>query len=186
MKYLATELPGVVIIEPQIFRDDRGFFLESYHKRKFETGGICAEFVQDNHSKSGRGTLRGLHLQRTRLQGKLLRVIEGEVYDVVADTRRGSPAFGKWVAVTLSSENFRQLFIPPGLAHGFYVVSEVAQVEYKCTDFYAPEDELTIVWNDPELAIAWPSESPLLSAKDRAGLTLEKALPLLPPFEVPS
>lgn len=182
MKFVPTELPGVIIVEPRVFRDDRGFFLETYHQKKFAEDGVPVSFVQDNHSKSCRGTLRGLHLQRTRSQGKLVRAIEGEIFDVAVDVRRGSPTFAKWVGVNLSSENFKQLYIPPGFAHGFYVSSEVAQVEYKCTDFYAPEDELTILWNDATLGIVWPTSTPLLSSKDLQGQTLNDALSLLPQY----
>jgi len=162
-----TDLPGVLLIEPQVHGDDRGFFLETYHEAKYRDGGIEAAFVQDNQSRSGRGTLRGLHGQFPRAQGKLLRVIEGEIFDVAVDVRVGSPAFGKHVAVVLSARNFRQIYVPPGLIHGFAVTSEVAQVEYKCTDFYRPEDEFAVRWNDPDLAIPWPVEGPILSPKDR-------------------
>ena len=183
MKFLETELPGVILIEPRVFRDVRGFFLETYHELKFCEGGISVHFVQDNHSRSAKGTLRGLHLQRTRLQGKLIRVIEGEIYDVAVDVRTGSRHFGKWVGLTLSSENFRQLYIPPGFAHGFVVTSESAQVEYKCTDFYAPDDELTIAWNDPQIGIEWPVDEPLLSGKDQSGRRLADVLELLPHYQ---
>jgi dTDP-4-dehydrorhamnose 3,5-epimerase len=182
MNFVPTELPDVIIIEPRVFRDDRGFFLETYHQKKFADGGIHVSFVQDNHSRSGHGTLRGMHLQRTRSQGKLVRAIEGEIFDVAADVRRGSPTFGKWIGVNLSSENFKQLYVPPGFAHGFCVLSEVAEVEYKCTDFYAPDDELTILWNDETLAIKWPAISPLLSPKDARGQSLNDAFSLLPQF----
>jgi len=182
MNFVPTELPGVIIVEPRVFSDDRGFFLEVYHQKKFAEGGIPVSFVQDNHSKSCQGTLRGLHLQRTRAQGKLVRAIEGEIFDVAVDVRRGSPTFGKWVGVNLSSENFKQLYVPPGFAHGFYVLSEMAQVEYKCTDFYAPEDELTILWSDATLGIIWPTSAPILSSKDSRGQSLNDALSLLPQY----
>jgi dTDP-4-dehydrorhamnose 3,5-epimerase len=183
LKFLPTDLPGVILIEPQVFGDERGFFLETYHREKYAAGGIDAHFVQDNHSRSVRGTLRGLHLQRTRQQGKLIRAIEGQIFDVAVDVRRGSPTFKRWVGVQLSADNFRQLYIPPGFAHGFCVLSETAQIEYKCTDFYAPQDELTILWETNELGIDWPVSSPLLSAKDRAGRTLAETLDLLPIYE---
>jgi len=154
MKFIETDIPGVIIIDPQVFRDDRGFFLESFHHKKYRAGGIDATFVQDNHSRSQRGTIRGLHAQFNQPQGKLVRVIEGEIFDVAVDIRRGSPTFGKWIGVRLSAENFRQVYIPPGFAHGFSVTSDVAQVEYKCTDFYDPLSEISIQWNDPDLAIS--------------------------------
>jgi dTDP-4-dehydrorhamnose 3,5-epimerase len=166
MRFLPTELPGVLIVEPDVHRDARGFFLETFHERKYREGGIEAAFVQDNHSRSTRGTLRGLHAQRTRPQGKLIRVIEGEIFDVAVDIRRGSPAFRRWVGVTLSSENFRQCWVPPGFAHGFCVTSDVAEVEYKCTDFYDKADEIGVLWSSA--GIDWPVKDPLLSAKDAA------------------
>ena len=183
MRFQPTALPGVVIIEPDVFQDARGFFLETYHARKYLEGGVAATFVQDNHSRSGRGTVRGLHAQRARPQGKLLRVIEGEIFDVAVDIRRGSPTFGRWAGVVLSAENFRQFYVPRGFAHGFCVTSEVAQVEYKCTDFYDPRDEITLLWNDPALGIDWPVTDPVLSAKDRAGRQLAELTDLLPVFD---
>lgn len=183
MKFIPTEMPGVILVEPQVFRDARGFFLETYQRRKFAEGGIDVRFVQDNHSRSSRGTLRGLHLQRTRMQGKLIRAVQGEIYDVAVDVRRNSPYYKKWLGVALSAENFLQLYIPPGFAHGFCVTSETAEIEYKCTDYYAPEDELTVLWSDPSLGIDWPVSDPLLSAKDRAGRTLDEIEQLLPRFE---
>lgn len=167
MRFLATPLPGVIQVQPDVHRDARGFFLETYHASRYREGGIRETFVQDNHSRSARGTLRGLHLQLPHAQGKLVRVIEGEVWDVAVDVRRGSPAFGKHFAAKLSAENFEQLYVPPGLAHGYLVLSEVAQVEYKCTQLYDPQAELSIAWDDPELAIEWPAQNPLLSEKDR-------------------
>jgi dTDP-4-dehydrorhamnose 3,5-epimerase len=149
-----------------VHRDARGFFLETYHQRKYAAGGIAATFVQDNHSRSGRGTLRGLHAQVKRPQGKLIRVVEGEIYDLALDIRRGLPTFGRWVGMRISGDDFRQLWIPPGFAHGFCVLSEVAHVEYKCTETYDPADEISILWNDPDLAIAWPIRDPVVSAKD--------------------
>jgi dTDP-4-dehydrorhamnose 3,5-epimerase len=186
MKFIATDIPGVIVIEPQIFRDERGFFLESYHRRKYQEGGIDAVFVQDNHSRSQRGSIRGLHAQVSRPQGKLIRVIEGEVYDVAVDIRRGSPHFGQWVGVWLSAENFRQVYIPPGFAHGFCVTSDVAQVVYKCTDFYDSEGEISVQWNDPDLKINWPLEeihSPILSKKDMTAKPLRQLMDVLPWFE---
>ncbi len=182
MKFVATDLPGVIAIEPRVFRDDRGFFLESYHEEKFTAGGIDVRFVQDNHSRSVLGTLRGLHLQRTRTQGKLIRVIRGEIFDVAVDVRVGAPNFGRWVGLTLSAENFLQLYVPPGFAHGFCVTSEVAEVEYKCTDFYVPDDELTLKWNDPEIGIMWPVTAPLLSVKDQSAKGLAEVMELLPKY----
>ena len=173
MKFLSTPLEGVLLIEPDVFRDDRGFFLETYNEEKYTREGLSARFVQDNHSKSKRGTLRGLHAQLRKPQGKLVRAIEGEIFDVAVDVRRGSPTFGKWFGETLSAENFRQLYIPPGFVHGFCVLSDTAQVEYKCTDFYDPGGELSVLWNDPDIGIDWPLEGePLLSGKDAAGLRL--------------
>ena len=167
MKLVPTELGGLIIIEPDVFRDARGFFLETYHQRKYAEAGLPAAFVQDNHSCSARGTLRGLHAQRRKPQGKIVRVIEGEVFDVAVDARRGSPTFGRWTGVTLSAENFRQLYVPPGFLHGFCVTSETAQVEYKCTELYDPADEVGVIWNAPVLAIAWPVKAPALSKKDQ-------------------
>lgn len=168
MRVETTKLPGVLVIEPRVFRDERGFFLETYHARKYAEGGLEAVFVQDNHSRSRKDTLRGLHFQRERPQGKLVRAIEGEIFDVAADVNPASPTYGEWVGVYLSADNFRQIYVPPGYAHGFCVVSEVAQVEYKCTDFYNPADEGGVMWNDPVLAIEWPTTSPVLSARDQS------------------
>jgi dTDP-4-dehydrorhamnose 3,5-epimerase len=167
MNLIPTSLPGVLIIEPRVFRDERGFFLETYHAQRYREAGLDAAFVQDNHSRSTRGTLRGLHWQAERPQGKLVRVLVGEIYDVAVDIRPDSPTFGKWVGVTLSADNFRQAWIPPGFAHGFCVTSEVAEVEYKCTDFYDPPSERGLIWNDPEVAIAWPIQDPILSERDK-------------------
>jgi dTDP-4-dehydrorhamnose 3,5-epimerase len=167
-RFATTALPGVVVVEPAVHRDPRGFLLETYQAERYREGGIEADFVQDNHSRSTRGTLRGLHAQSPHPQGKLVRVIEGEIFDVAVDARLGSPAFGKYVGVVLSAENFRQLYVPPGMLHGFLVTSEVAQVEYKCSDFYHPEADLSVAWNDPDLAIPWPTETPTLSQKDAA------------------
>lgn len=174
LRFLSTELPGVVVIEPAVYRDARGFFLESYNRKKYAEAGIDAVFVQDNHSSSVARTLRGLHAQVKRPQGKLVRVIEGEIFDVAVDIRRGSPSFGKWTAVRLSAESFRQIWVPPGFAHGFCVLSERAQVEYKVTELWDPRDEITIAWNDPDLGIDWPLEDPILSAKDSQGTRLRE------------
>jgi len=180
MRITATELPDVLLIEPVVHRDGRGFFVETYHADRYREQGIDAPFVQDNHSRSTQGTLRGLHLQLQRPQGKLIHVIEGEIFDVAVDVRRGSPTFGRWVSVNLTAENFKQVYVPPGFAHGFYVVSPIAQVEYKCTELYDPASEIGIAWNDPALAIAWPSRDPLLSARDSKHPTLAEANDRLP------
>jgi dTDP-4-dehydrorhamnose 3,5-epimerase len=173
VKVTQTELPGVVLIEPVVFGDERGFFVETFQARRYlQDAGIVMPFVQDNHSRSRRGVLRGLHLQTARPQGKLVRVSRGEVYDVAADVNPASPTFGRWVAATLSDENQRQLWIPPGYAHGYLVLSEVADFEYKCTDYYHQPSEAGVIWNDPELAIHWPVAAPTLSAKDLALPTL--------------
>jgi dTDP-4-dehydrorhamnose 3,5-epimerase len=161
-------LDGVVLVEPPVFRDGRGHFLETYHAEKYRQHGIPDRFVQDNHSRSAANVLRGLHAQRRRPQGKLVRCVEGEIWDVAVDLRKDSPTFGRWVGEALSGENFRQLWVPPGFAHGFCVLRAPALVEYKCTDFYDRDDEIGVVWNDPRLAIDWPLESPLVSEKDRA------------------
>lgn len=165
-RFVETKLPGVIVVEPKVHGDDRGFFLETYRADVYREGGIRETFVQDNHSYSRRGTLRGLHAQFPHPQGKLLRVIEGEVFDVAVDARRGSPTYGEHFDVVISAENFRQIYVPPGLLHGFVVTSEVAQVEYKCTAFYHPEAELSVAWDDPDLGIPWPVDDPILSAKD--------------------
>ena len=167
MKVLPTEIPGVLVVEPTVHRDARGFFLETWNAERYREHGIDARFVQDNHSRSARGTLRGLHAQQPRAQGKLLRVVEGEVWDVAVEARLGSPAFGRFVAVVLTAENFRQVYVPPGVLHGFCVTSEAAQVEYKCTEFHDLGAEFGVRWDDPELAIPWPIVEPVLSEKDR-------------------
>jgi dTDP-4-dehydrorhamnose 3,5-epimerase len=163
-----TALPGVLEIEPRVFRDDRGFFLERYHAERYHAHGLDAAFVQDNHSRSVRGVLRGLHFQRRHPQGKLVECARGAIYDVVVDLRPGSPTFGRWTSVTLSDADGRQLWVPPGLAHGFCVLTEEADVLYKCTAPYRPDDEGGLVWDDPDLGIAWPIAAPLLSVKDAA------------------
>ncbi|MDT3719823.1 dTDP-4-dehydrorhamnose 3,5-epimerase [Pseudomonas oryzihabitans] len=173
MQVFETAIPDVKLIEPKVFGDDRGFFLESFQAERYaEQAGITLPFVQDNHSRSARNVLRGLHFQRNKPQGKLVRVVRGEVLDVAVDIRRGSPTFGNVVAEILSEENKRQLWIPPGLAHGFVVLSETADFEYKCTDYYDPSDEGSLIWNDPDLNIDWRVTDPILSAKDAQGLRL--------------
>jgi dTDP-4-dehydrorhamnose 3,5-epimerase len=168
MKFTPTRIPEVILVEPDVFRDDRGYFFETHHQKKYAAGGIPEVFVQDNQSFSVARTLRGLHAQLRRPQGKLVRAIQGEIFDVGVDIRPGSPTFGQWVGEVLSGENFRQLYIPPGFAHGFCVLSETALVQYKCTDFYDRDDEIGVVWNDPEIAIEWPVPDPLLNDKDRS------------------
>ncbi len=176
MNLIKTAIPDVLIIEPNVFGDARGFFLESWNKRAFLEAGIKARFVQDNHSHSARNVVRGLHYQIKQPQGKLIRVIVGEVFDVAVDIRKSSPTFGKWTGTKLSTQNKRIIWIPPGFAHGFLALSESAEVLYKTTDYYLPEHERTILWNDPDLAISWPvSGEPLLSAKDRQGVPFAKA-----------
>ncbi len=177
MKVVPTKIPDVLIIEPKVFGDERGFFFESFNKKTFEAAtGITVDFVQDNHSKSSKGVLRGLHYQIKQPQGKLVRVVSGEVFDVVVDLRKSSPTFGQWVGVTLSAENKRQLWLPEGFAHGFIVVSNTAEFLYKTTDSYAPEHERCIQWNDSELAIDWQySDEPLVSEKDAQGSWFKEA-----------
>ena len=177
MSVIATAIPEVLVIEPKVFGDARGFFFESYNAAQFarETG-LQVNFVQDNHSKSAKGVLRGLHYQIVQPQGKLVRVVSGEVFDVAVDIRKSSPTFSQWVGVHLSGDNFRQLWLPPGFAHGFVVLSETAEFLYKTTDYYAPAHERCIAWNDPSLAIEWPIDfAPSLSAKDAAGVPLAQA-----------
>jgi len=176
MKIIATGIPDVLIIEPQVFGDDRGFFFESFNQRRWEeTTGLATTFVQDNHSRSSRGVLRGLHYQIRQPQGKLVRCVAGEVFDVAVDLRRGSPTFGHWTGARLSAANKLQMWVPEGFAHGFVVLSEMAEFLYKTTDYYAPEHERAILWNDPDLAIEWPCEKPLLSAKDSRALPFAEA-----------
>lgn len=175
MQFHQTELPGVIVVEPKVFADERGFFMETFHQPRFAEAGIALPFVQDNHSRSRRGVLRGLHYQLEHPQGKLVRVVLGEIFDVAVDARRSSPTFGKWVGVTLSEANRRQLYIPPGYAHGFCVVSETADVLYKTTDVYHPKDERTIFWNDPAIGISWPVQDPIISARDQVGKRLVEA-----------
>ena len=175
MQFLPTELPGVVIIEPKVFEDERGFFMESFHRQKFAAAGIDVEFVQDNHSRSCAGVLRGLHYQFAHPQGKLVRAVRGSIFDVAVDLRRSSPTFGRWHGCELTEANRRQMYIPPGFAHGFCVTSDVAEVLYKCTELYHPADERTLLWNDPVLGIDWPVASPVVSAKDTLGVPLARA-----------
>jgi dTDP-4-dehydrorhamnose 3,5-epimerase len=177
MKSSRTAIPDVLVVEPKVFGDDRGFFFESFNARAFEQAtGLCPNFVQDNHSKSSRNVLRGLHYQIRQPQDKLVRVVEGEVFDVAVDLRRSSPTFGNWVGVYLTAENKKQLWVPKGFAHGFLVVSETAQFLYKTTDYYAPEYERSLLWNDPALAIDWPlSGEPRLSPRDAAAPPLSEA-----------
>jgi dTDP-4-dehydrorhamnose 3,5-epimerase len=167
MKIIKSELNDCLVIKPQVFGDERGFFMETYQYRRYSTlAGMTLPFVQDNHSRSSMGVLRGLHFQKTKPQGKLVRVVRGEVYDVAVDIRQGSPTFGQWEAVILSEQNKIQFWVPPGFAHGFVVLSDSADFEYKCTDYYDPSDEGCILWNDPDLDIPWPIDNPTLSDKD--------------------
>ena len=166
MNIIKTKLSDCIIIEPKVYGDDRGFFLETFQAERYATVGITLPFVQDNHSRSSKGVLRGLHFQKTKPQGKLVRVVRGEVYDVAVDIRLGSPTYGRWEAVVLSEDNKKQFWVPPGFAHGFMVISDFADFEYKCTDYYDPTDEGSLLWNDPDLNIPWPIKSPLLSEKD--------------------
>ncbi|WP_342374624.1 dTDP-4-dehydrorhamnose 3,5-epimerase [Myxococcus stipitatus] len=179
MKVTPLEIPDLLLVEPKVFGDDRGFFMELFHAKRYADAGIPGPFIQDNYSRSSRGTLRGLHFQEPQGQGKLVQVLSGRVYDVAVDVRRGSPTFGKWAAVELSAENRRQLWIPPGFAHGFCVTSESADFHYKCTTLYAPETERCIAWNDPDLGIPWPVSEPLMSPKDLRAPRLKDA-PVLP------
>ena len=169
MNVIETELPGVLIIEPNVYGDERGFFQETFHAKRYVDCGISKPFVQDNHSRSGKGILRGLHYQLRQPQGKLVRVTQGVAFDVAVDIRKGSPTFGKWVGVTLSEENFRQIYVPPGFAHGFCTLSDRVDFLYKCTDYYAPDDEHGLIWDDPDIGIVWPDigTSYRLSDKDR-------------------
>lgn len=167
MRFIETKIPGLIIVEPTVHRDARGFFMETFHAEKYAEAGIEKTFVQDNHSKSTRGTLRGLHAQARRPQAKLVRVMAGEVYDVAVDARRGSPTFGKWTAARLSDRNFYQVYIPVGFFHGFCVTSAEAHFEYKCADFYDPDDEIAVRWDDPDIGVQWPVEDPIVSEKDQ-------------------
>ncbi len=180
MKITRIEPDGLVVIDPTVHADGRGFFLESFHSDRYAAAGIPGPFVQDNHSRSARGTLRGLHAQVRRPQAKLIRVVAGEIWDVAVDVRVGSPTFGRHASVTLSADNFRQLYVPVGFAHGFCVVSEWAEVEYKTTDLYDPGGELRLLWSDPALAIPWPLREPILSPKDATASTLAELESVLP------
>ena len=182
MPFHKTDIPDLLIFEPKVFEDSRGYFFEAYNEQVFRNDGINLRFVQDNQSRSVHRTLRGLHLQVGRPQAKLVRVIEGEIWDVAVDVRRGSPTFGRWTAVRLSAENFLQCYVPVGFAHGFVVLSQTAQVEYKCSDFYCPEQEVGIAWNDPSLAISWPVDQPIVSDRDRLHPPLAQVMERLPRF----
>jgi dTDP-4-dehydrorhamnose 3,5-epimerase len=168
VRVIPTDLPGVLILEPIVHRDDRGFFLETYHEQRFAAAGIAGPFVQDNHSRSQRGVLRGLHAQHRQPQGKLVRAVAGEIFDVAVDVRAGSRTFGRWTGVALDARTLRQLWIPPGFLHGFCVLSEAAEIEYKCTTLYDRADEIGVVWNDPDIDVEWPLDEPSLSQKDAA------------------
>jgi dTDP-4-dehydrorhamnose 3,5-epimerase len=177
VKITATEVPDVLVIEPRVFGDERGFFLETWSEASFAEAGLDVRFVQDNHSRSAKGVLRGIHYQLTRPQGKLVRVTAGRVYDVAVDLRRSSPTFGRWVGVELSAENKRMLWVPPGFGHGFLTLEDGTDFLYKCTDFYAPDDERCLAWNDPEIGIAWPPVgfAPIVSQKDQHGVSFAMA-----------
>jgi len=178
MEFVPTRLPDVIVIKPLVFEDSRGFFMETWHRTLFKQAGIDATFVQDSHSESVAGTIRGLHYQIKQTQGKLIRVVKGEAFDVAVDLRKSSLHFGRWASEILSAENKKQIWIPPGFAHGFLVLSETAEFEYKCTDYYAPEHERTICWDDPDIGVDWPladGEPPKLSQKDEAGLPLKES-----------
>lgn len=178
MEFIPTSIPDVALIKPKVFEDPRGFFMETYREDRFASGGIPERFVQENHSRSQRGVLRGLHYQIRRAQGKLLRVIAGEIFDVAVDIRRASPTFGRWIGIILSAENRHQLWIPAGFAHGFYVTSDYAELVYKVTDYYAPEWERSIMWNDPAIGIEWPlagNAAPILSKRDSEATPLADA-----------
>jgi dTDP-4-dehydrorhamnose 3,5-epimerase len=178
MEFIPSEIPEVILVKPQVFGDHRGFFMETWQRQYFAENGIDIDFVQDNHSKSSQGILRGLHYQLIQTQGKLVRVVEGSVFDVAVDLRRNSPTFGKWVGYKLSAENKQMLWVPPGFGHGFYVMSETAEFVYKCTDYYAPEHEACVRWNDPQLNIDWrllKDKEPVLSEKDATASLLADA-----------
>lgn len=182
MKVTDAPLAGLKIIEPDVYRDARGFFLETYHQQRYGEAGIDTAFVQDNYSRSGHGTIRGLHMQVRSPQAKLVRVVAGAIFDVAVDVRLGSPSFGRWFGVTLSHDNFTQLLIPPGFVHGFAVVSEFAEIEYKCSAFYDQADEIAVRWDDPAIGIAWPVTSPTLSARDAAARPLAELRERLPRY----
>jgi len=182
VKFIDAGLDGVTVIEPDVFRDERGFFVETYRADKYMAAGLHVSFVQDNQSRSVRGTIRALHAQRNAPQGKLVRAVSGAILDVVVDIRRFSPGFLKWISVELSAENFRQIYVPPGFAHGICILSEFAEISYKCTDYYDPADELRIAWNDPAIGVEWPVTTPILSEKDQAAKTLAVQMELLPVY----
>ena len=182
MRVIPADIPEVLLIEPEVFQDNRGFFLETFHAERYAACGMAGPWVQDNHSRSVKGTVRGLHLQVARPQAKLIRVSRGEIFDVAVDVRVGSPTFGKWVGVRLSADSFRQYFVPIGFAHGFSVLSEIAEIEYKCTDVYDPASQIGLAWDDPALAIPWGVDEPVLSARDRANPTIAEAMHLLPTY----
>ncbi len=186
MKIIPTELEGVVVLEPKVHRDPRGFFVETFSASRYAEAGIREVFVQDNHSCSEKDVVRGLHGQLRRPQAKLVRVIRGEIFDVVVDIRRGSPTFGRWTSAHLSAENFRQIYVPTGFAHGLCVLSESAEVEYKCSDLYDPADELRVLWNDPVIGIDWPTATPKLSAKDLEATPLAAWWDRLPLYGEPA
>lgn len=182
MKITATELPEVLLIEPDVFGDSRGFFIETWHREKYADQGLDVDFVQDNHSRSSKGVLRGLHYQLEQPQGKLVRVVSGAVLDVAVDVRKGSPTFGRWVSAELTEENQHQLYIPPGFAHGFCVLTDSADFLYKCSDFYAPQYECGILWNDPDIGIDWPGSDFKISAKDAKNSCLKEMNEQLPVY----
>jgi dTDP-4-dehydrorhamnose 3,5-epimerase len=177
MNVTRCDIPGLLVIEPRVFGDARGFFLETWNEQRYRAAGLDLRFVQDNLSSSRRGTIRGLHFQNPRAQGKLVWAIQGEVFDVAVDLRRGSPTFGRWHGLTLSEQNRLQFYIPPGFAHGFAVLSDTAVFGYKCTDFYSPKDEVTLQWDDPDVGVAWPFRDPVLSEKDKHGIRLRDLPP---------
>jgi len=180
MKLTPCRIPEVLVIEPDVFGDERGFFMETWHQEKYAEQGLDVDFVQDNHSRSSKGVLRGLHYQLEQPQGKLVRVVSGVVFDVAVDIRQGSPSFGQWVGIELSGENFKQFYVPPGFAHGFCVLSETADFLYKCTDFYAPQFEHGILWNDSDIGIEWPGDSFKVSEKDASNSLLKDVEDRLP------
>jgi dTDP-4-dehydrorhamnose 3,5-epimerase len=181
-KFSCTQLQGVIVVEPRVFRDERGFFVETFRVDSYGLAGIMDTFCQDNQSRSSRGTIRGLHAQKQYPQGKLVRVLSGSIVDVVVDIRRGSPTYLKWISVELSAENFRQIYVPPGYAHGICIVSEYADVAYKCTAYYDATDELRIAWNDPAIGVDWPVEKPILSVKDQEARPVAELTDLLPVY----
>ena len=183
MKVTPTSLPGVLVIEPKVFEDARGFFLETFSASRYDEAGVPGTFVQDNHSRSLKGTVRGLHLQVEKPQAKLMRAVSGSMLDVAVDVRVGSPTFGQWTSALLSGDNFRQLFVPEGFAHGFAVLSDVVDVEYKCTAYYDPQDEITVAWNDPAIGVEWPVGEPTLSSRDRMARPLAELMARLPRFK---